>query len=98
VHGQFVSSTEYSDRDFLQRDQLVKRVGSSLMLILTPRLATKILVRGPPCPAAFLRMVWIECTGVPGALGDRANMCARRGGCRPTAADGVLMIGWGLLG
>lgn len=46
----------------------------------TPRLATRILVRGPPWPAAFLLIVWIEWTGVPGALGEPANMAASRGG------------------
>jgi hypothetical protein len=47
----------------------------------TPRFATRIFVSGPPCPAAFLRMVWIEWTGVPGALGDPAKSPASRAGC-----------------
>jgi len=47
----------------------------------TPRFATRIFVNGPPWPAAFLRIDWIECTGVPGALGDPANIAASRGGC-----------------
>ena len=53
---------------------------------LTPRLATRILVNGPEWPADFLRIVWMECTGVPGALGVPANMCAMRGGCSDSEA------------
>lgn len=48
----------------------------------TPRFATRILVKGPECPADLRRMDWIEWTGVPGALGVTANMAARRGGWR----------------
>lgn len=40
------------------------------------------MVNGPEWPAAFLRIVWMECTGVPGALGDPAKMEASRGGWR----------------
>ena len=55
----------------------------------TPRFATRILVRGPECPAALRRMVWMECTGVPGALGVTANMEASLGGWR-VAEDALL--------
>ena len=46
------------------------------------------LFRSPEWPAALRRMVWIECTGVPGALGVTANIGARRGGWR-VADDAV---------
>lgn len=53
----------------------------------TPRFATRILVNGPPWPADLRLRDVIECTGVPGALGDRAKVDARRGGCRPAVCS-----------
>ena len=50
-------------------------------------------MRGPECPADFLRIVWIECTGVPGALGVTAKMGAKRGGWR--VLPEVAMVGDG---
>lgn len=59
----------------------------------TPRFAARILVSGPPWPAALRRRVWIECTGVPGALGVLAKMEARRGGCKPAVSvDTILSL------
>ena len=46
----------------------------------------------PLCPAAFRRIDWMECTGVPGALGDDANMGARRGGCSDAVDEDMLMM------
>ena len=43
---------------------------------------------GPECPAALRRMVWMEWTGVPGALGVTANMAASLGGWR-VASEGT---------
>lgn len=47
-------------------------------------------MRGPPCPAAFLLIVWMECTGVPGALGEAAKMGASLAGC--SVADCEAMV------
>lgn len=80
VHSKLMSCSEYTDCDFLYC--LLKSARSLQRMIgRTPRLATRIFVNGPLCPAAFLRIVWMEWTGVPGALGDPANMGASRGGC-----------------
>lgn len=59
---------------------------------ITPRLATRILVNGPLWPAAFLRIVWMECTGVPGALGDVANVWASLAGCSEVEGDCADMV------
>lgn len=79
MHCQFVCRSEHSYRDFLSVPQdasdRISATGIRQPFVTknsvkpTPRLATRILVKGPWCPAAFLRIVWIECTGVPGADG-----------------------------
>lgn len=56
----------------------------------TPRFATRIFVKGPPWPADFLLIVWMEWTGVPGALGEAANIAASLGGCKVDV--GVAMV------
>jgi len=38
-------------------------------------------------------MVWIECTGVPGALGDETNIGASLGGCRVEDDNGADIVG-----
>lgn len=48
-------------------------------------------MRGPEWPAALRRMVWMECTGVPGALGEPANMAAKRGGWSVAVSPGIAM-------
>ena len=58
----------------------------------TPRLATKILVKGPPCPAAFLLIVWMECTGVPGTLGVPTKVWASRGGCSDVDCESMIVV------
>ena len=91
MHRKFMSGTEDTDSDFLivtTTSHLVLRyaITESIMrrkIVHTPRLATRTFVRGPPCPAALRRIVWMEWTGVPGALGDAANIDARRGGGNP---------------
>lgn len=40
------------------------------------------------------RMVWMECTGVPGALGVTAKMDASLGGWRVEVAAGLDAIVW----
>ena len=45
-------------------------------------------------------MDWIECTGVPGALGDAAKMGASRGGCSMVVVVAEMVkvgdqVGWG---
>lgn len=37
-------------------------------------------------------IVWIECTGVLGALGDVANMAASLGGCKVADGKGADMV------
>lgn len=37
-------------------------------------------------------MVWMECTGVPGALGVPTNIEARRGGCKGAEDSEVAMV------
>jgi hypothetical protein len=37
-------------------------------------------------------MVWIECTGVPGALGDETNIGASLGGCRVEDDNGADIV------
>ena len=46
-------------------------------------------MRGPWWPAALRRMVWMECTGVPGALGVTAKMDASLGGWRVAVSAGL---------
>lgn len=50
------------------------------------------MVSAPPCPAAFRRIDWMECTGVPGALGEEANIGARRGGCSDAVDEDMLEV------
>ena len=98
MHRKFMGGTEDTDSDFLivtTTSHLVLRYATTESIMRreithTPRLATRILVRWPEWPACFLRIVWIECTGVPGTLGVPAKMCARRGGWR--AACGWVMV------
>jgi hypothetical protein len=105
MHRKLVRRPEYTDRNFLRSPSahvsiVSGKAGGSGGLVaadqtlrLTPRLATRIFVSGPLWPAALRRIVWIECTGVPGALGDPADMFARRGGCNPEVAFGAAMSG-----
>jgi hypothetical protein len=79
VHGEFMGGSEDTDSDFLGMDGL-KGLGKGSGG-RTPRLATRILGKGPLCPAPFLLMDWMECTGVPGALG-KAEKLPKRGGWR----------------
>jgi hypothetical protein len=62
---------------------------------LTPRFATRILVRGPEWPADLRRIVWIECTGVPGALGVTAKMGASLGGWSVASPVAIVIVDGG---
>lgn len=53
-------------------------------------------MRGPECPAAFLLIVWIEWTGVPGTLGVPAKMEASLGGWRVSDAEAMVVDRRGL--
>jgi hypothetical protein len=81
MHSELMSCPEHTDRDFLPL-KFRPAMQEQDEIELTPRFATSIFVNGPLCPAALRRIVWMECTGVPGALGDTANIGASRGGCR----------------
>ena len=58
VHSEFMGSTEDADCNFLEIDEHSPTILRAMRR--TPRLATRILVNGPPWPAAFLLMVWME--------------------------------------
>ena len=45
---------------------------------------------GPAWPADFLRIVWMECTGVPGALGDLMKWPASLGGCNVEVDEAIV--------
>lgn len=98
VHRELVRGTEDTDSDFLRTKNTraqppgAQDAHSGSGAGLTPRLATRILVSGPEWPADFLRMVWMECTGVPGALGVTANMGASRGGWRVPEAGVAIVV------
>lgn len=83
-----MGGSEDTDGDFLHRITSLRLQSTDpLLKALTPRLATRIFVNGPLCPAAFLLIVWIECTGVPGTLGVPAKMDASLGGCSDCSED-----------
>ena len=87
VHRELVSRTEDTDSNFLRI--CVSYRSRWCPSGRTPRFATRIFVNGPLWPAAFLRIVWMECTGVPGALGVTANIGASLGGCSVLLAIAV---------
>jgi len=89
MHGEFMGCTKHTNGDFLN-PELRPAMHERNQAELTPRFATSIFVNGPLCPAALRRIVWMECTGVPGALGDTANIGASRGGCR--GWDAMLVV------
>lgn len=85
MHRKLVGRAEDTDGNFLEKDGMGCYMGGLRHRVhelsyRTPRFATRIFVRGPPWPAALRRMVWMECTGVPGALGVAAKMGASLGG------------------
>jgi hypothetical protein len=60
MHREFMGSPEDSDSDFLANYHHEEYVMNGEIIRCTPRLATRIFVRGPLCPAAFLLIVWME--------------------------------------
>jgi hypothetical protein len=58
MHRKLMGRAEDTNSDFLETDQMDWFVGNAdFMSYRTPRFATRILVRGPPWPAALRRMV-----------------------------------------